>query len=434
MSIQKQFEKFYENIKLTPLQREDAITKYTGVCQKLHDYYYPDVEYNGTSKLLIGSYGKQTHIRPARDIDVIFIMPSEKFEQYDDNQSNGQSQLLQNIKKILEERYPDTPIKVSGKVVVLEFSDTKHNVELLPAWEKEDNTFIIPNSENQGYWENWNPRSEIQKIKDSDSRTKKTKSLIRMVKKWSENCTTKLKSYQIENGAMNFFLNNEFLDKTYSVLVRDFFDYFLQSIDDENLQSHLNTALNRASKACEFEEKDNFEKAVEEWRKIFGNDFPATPRKSLDIAGSIANKITNSEKFYISANEEFLDTTYGIKFAINPAYQLKLDARITQKGFRPALLSHFLQRNFPLIKKKSLIFLIVKKNVPLPYSIMWKVKNFGDEAENANDLRGEITYDKGFSTKKEDTKYYGKHYVECYIIKNNLCVAMDRIYVPIGKN
>ena len=34
--------------------------------------------------------------------------------------------------------------------------------------------------------------------------------------------------------------------------------------------------------------------------------------------------------------------------------------------------------------------------------------------------------------KKENTKYKGKHYVECYIIKNNCCVAFDNILVPIN--
>ena len=76
-----------------------------------------------------------------------------------------------------------------------------------------------------------------------------------------------------------------------------------------------------------------------------------------------------------------------------------------------------------------------KYNISLPYSIMWKVRNFGDEAKNAKDLRGEITYDKGSSTKEERTKYFGEHYVECYIVKNNnMCVAMDKIIVPIDRD
>ncbi|HEW78414.1 MAG TPA: nucleotidyltransferase, partial [Phycisphaerales bacterium] len=155
MDIQDLFETFYENIKITSSQREDAQTKYTGVCKKLHGYYYPDSPYDGRTKLLIGSYAKKTHIRPARDVDVIFKMPVERFEQYNDNHSNGQSQLLQDVKKVLEEKYPNTPIRAFGKVIVVEFSDTKHNVELLPAWENEDGTFNIPNSENGGSWEEW---------------------------------------------------------------------------------------------------------------------------------------------------------------------------------------------------------------------------------------------------------------------------------------
>ncbi len=123
--MEEQFAKFYENIKLTPAQRQDAIDKYTGICKKLHHHYYPTLTYNGDTKLLIGSYGKRTHIRPARDVDVVFVMPPEKFAQYHDNTSNGPSQLLQRIKSILEEKYTSTPVKAFGKVVVLEFAETK---------------------------------------------------------------------------------------------------------------------------------------------------------------------------------------------------------------------------------------------------------------------------------------------------------------------
>lgn len=283
MSIQEQFEQFYENIKLTSLQREDAKKKYTGVCQKLHDYYYPDTKYTGDTKLLIGSYGKHTNIRPPRDVDVLFIMPEEKFQQYNNNVSNGQSQLLQDIRNILSEKYTTTEeIKGWGKVVLIQFSDGTHNVELLPAWEQTDGKFIIPNTEKGGYWETCDPRSEIQKIEDSDINTEgKARALIKMIKKWSENCTAELKSFQIENKVLDFFVNNEFMNKKYSILVRDFFNYFQNTTTDNNLRSHLNTALNRAKKACEFEEENDLEKAVEEWEKIFGDDFPTTLDKSF---------------------------------------------------------------------------------------------------------------------------------------------------------
>ena len=276
MRIQQQFEEFYSKIKLTTSQKEDAKKKYDGVCKKLHDYYYPDIEYSGTTKLLIGSYGKHTNIRPPRDVDVLFIMPKDKFSQYDDNESNGQSQLLQDIKKILSKKYTTTDkIRGWGKVVLIQFADGTLDVELLPAWEQDDGKFIIPNTEKGGHWEIWDPRTEIQNIEDSDKTSKgKTRALIRMIKKWSENCSVKIKSHKIENEVLEFFEEYETEDKDYSILVRDFFECFLKNADEES-KSHIKTALSRAIKACDFEEQDKFDEASEEWKKIFGDDFPS---------------------------------------------------------------------------------------------------------------------------------------------------------------
>lgn len=77
------------------------------------------------------------------------------------------------------------------------------------------------------------------------------------------------------------------------------------------------------------------------------------------------------------------------------------------------------------------MFRIVSHNVPSPYSVKWKVRNFGDEARGRGALRGEISDDNGTETKKESTLYHGEHYVECYIIKNGQCVAIGNVFVPI---
>lgn len=407
MSIQEQFEKFYENIKLTPSQREDAITKYTGVCKKLHDYYYPTIKYNGDTKLLIGSYGKQTHIRPARDIDVIFIMPSEKFKQYDDNQSNSQSQLLQDIKKILEEKYPDTPIKAFGKVVVLEFADTKHDVELLPAWKNEDDTFKIPNSENGGFWERWDPKSEIQKIKDSDSNTGKTKSLIRMIKKWSENCTAKLKSYQIENKVLDFFSINNHSEKEYPILVRDFFEYFHNTTSDDNFKSHISTALNRTKKACDFEKDAKLDEAVAEWRKVFGDDFPATIEKSILISEDVKQSLAD----YSHCEH--------LRWPFSGGCRVGLDAYIYD-GTKTKKFGGINSDGRSLSTGLYLKF-IANTNASNNYEYYWQVVNTGEAARRAGDLRGRFFL--GNQVQWEHTKYRGKHWVECFIVQNSACIA-----------
>lgn len=426
MDIQKCFDKFYENIKLTSSQREDARSKYEGVCEKLHSHYYPNIEHNGNTKLLIGSYGKHTNIRPPRDVDVLFIMPGDKFEQYDDNESNGQSQLLQDIKEILSEKYSATElIKAWGKVVLIKFADGTHNVELLPAWENEaiDGTFLIPNTANGGAWDEWDPRSEIKKIKDSDTQTGKTKPLIRMIKKWTENCSVSVKSYQIEDAVVDFFEIYS-AGNNYSQLISQFFSYFLSVTTNEERKSHIETAKNRAEKACQLEEDGKFEEVVEEWKKIFGDDFPSIEKteKSFEMT------LEDLQKAYPSEKEEYLLEP----IELNSEFKLSVDAHVEQNGFRKDLLSRILLNKSFLRKQKTLTFHVVKNTLPYPYKIKWKVRNFGEEAREADDLRGEITNDRGKEEKVEHTRYWGEHYVECYGIKDGSCVTFARILVPIG--
>lgn len=434
--IEKQFEKFYENIKLTPAQKEDAKTKYNGVCSKLHDYYYPSTTYSGNTKLLIGSYGKHTSIRPARDIDVIFIMPPEKFAQYDDNTSNKQSQLLQDIKRILESKYPNTPISAFGKIVKLEFADTQHDVELVPGWENSDGTFTIPDSENGGRWHRQDYRQEIAAIVDSDAATGKTKFLIRSIKKWSDGCSARIRTFEIEQVVLSFFSSSGVNNISSAQLFVNFFQFFLSTTSDQGLRSHITTALNRAQKALEFETNSKFEEAADEWKKIFGDDFPKTVKiatQEVSMTEDELAKLNRLTSEYPSDDEEHLTHTHGVPFEIDPAYTVSLDADIEQNGFRKGTLMSFIQSRFPLLKSKKLLFR-VNHDVPGPYQIKWKIRNFGEEAKKANALRGQIHDDEGLGTRKESTLYHGEHYVECYIIKNNKCVAFGRILVPIGKD
>lgn len=111
-------------------------------------------------------------------------------------------------------------------------------------------------------------------------------------------------------------------------------------------------------------------------------------------------------------------------------YSLGIDARVTQDGSRPFMLS---QAAAWLKKKRGLDFVISHRSVPLPFSVKWKIKNTGSEAEEKDALRGEIIDDLGGHTRHESTLYEGEHYVECYVIKDGVCVAKAHLEVPIGR-
>lgn len=279
--MEKQFISFLENITLTPAQSDDARTKYTGVCKTLYDVYYTG-DYDECKKLLFGSYKTKTNVRPLtsdQDVDVLFKIPQEVFEQYDAYEGNGQAALLQAVRNILKEKYTTTErIKAWGKVVLVNFSEGHHNVELLPALELEDNTFKIPNSEDGGSWEIFDPRKELEMFNNSNKKTEGlTRDLAKMLKAWAHNTPSMSYSSHTRMDDVISFLAEYYSSgkkgERYAKIVFDFYD-FMSCRADKELKSYINTALERARKALEYADNDQPKEASEEWRKVFGKEFP----------------------------------------------------------------------------------------------------------------------------------------------------------------
>lgn len=443
------FKKFLNCIRLTDVQEEDARRKYNGICKTLHDSYYENTTYDGSTKLLVGSYGKATHIRPPRDIDVLFKMLASEFERFDTLAGNKQSQLLQEIRSILKDKYTTTEvIKAFRKVVVIEFADDTHDVELLPAWQLTDGTFRIPDTENGGSWQVYDPATEIRYIRESSKKTGKTLDLIRFCKKWADHCGVPIKSFVIEVLVVQYLdsLGDSIAQEGYASLTNGFFKYLLARVNGIVItvtgeaislgnawQSRAESASSRATKAIEFENNGDLAEALTEWKKVFGDDFSSV-EVTKNITASFHEIVAQLQSLFPSFGEEFLDRTYGVRTVIDPSYSITVDVNVNQKAWRQNhwLLSEFQERGFRIQKSASLLFQIMSHNVPQPYSVKWKVRNFGNEANNLGALRGEISDDDGSESKREATLYHGEHYVECYIIKNGQCVAVGHVFVPIG--
>jgi hypothetical protein len=83
-------------------------------------------------------------------------------------------------------------------------------------------------------------------------------------------------------------------------------------------------------------------------------------------------------------------------------------------------------------KQRELLFRVTRTDVPEPFQLFWKVRNHGAEAERVDGLRGELMPDDGTRQRKESTLYTGFHYMECYIVKNGVCVAIAHEDVRIA--
>jgi len=212
------------------------------------------------------------------------------------------------------------------------------------------------------------------------------------------------------NRLNNFLQTNHYMPHIYNPTMPK--EYFMRNWTQEQYSNFRNKIKMYNDKVNEaYNEKDR-DKSIKKWREVFGDRFPSVVR---------SEKLMETDENYTPYEEYIADKVQKISLD----YQVKIECIVKQDGFRPMLLEYI-----PILKKKkSLEFKITKINVPEPYKIYWKVKNEGEEARRANDLRGRIFL--GGKTHRESTKYKGSHFVECYIVKNNILVAMDRIDVPI---
>ena len=130
--------------------------------------------------------------------------------------------------------------------------------------------------------------------------------------------------------------------------------------------------------------------------------------------------------------EEFIENMYPIY----EQYDVTIDCKVSGNGFSVMPISDYLDKFAPILKRFiphnfSIKCKIGYTNCPSYDKILWKVLNVGTEAERRNDIRGQIQDNRGNEI-TENSKFIGEHYIECYLIKNGVCVGIGHVDVPIG--
>ncbi len=406
------------------------------IAKKLNKHYY-DVEGDSASHIfIVGSVGRHTAIKGSSDLDIIFDLPISVYHQYNNYTSNGQSALIQDVKSVLLERYPKTDISGDGQVVVIAFE--KYIVELVPGFKNNDESFTYPDTHGGGSWKKTDPIPEQYECKQCDMASNGIfYDFCHILRCWKNKIGLSIGGLLIDTLVYNHFVDNGYYsDKSfndYLAILRNVFGYLKNQNRDQTFwyavgsnQKVYNTDkgafIEKAHTAFEWlNNKTNFSEGVNDILiDLLGVDFPA----KTDNA-----RLAHYDKYYRirgTESEQFIEEL----FPVDIRYTLKIDCRVTQDGFRPRLLSEILREHRWLSRRKQLDFYITYTNCPHPYSIFWKVRNVGEIAKSRNMIRGEIRCTNS-SHQKEHTDFYGPHYVECFLVKNDVCVARALINVPI---
>lgn len=433
MTISEMFTEFLDNLKVN--NAEQISLRYGEITSSLNKKFR-NTESKTANSLQVGSYGRWTAIKGVSDLDMLYIMPKGTWDTYKDNK---QSQLLTDVKDAIKARYPTTNVRVDRLVVTATY--TNFHVEVQPVFEEFDDDnesyFKYPDTYNGGSWKVTKPRQEIAAMKEFvDQKNKNLRRLCKMARAWKNKHGVAMGGLLIDTLAYNFLKStSDYDDRSfmyYDQMSRDFFEY-LKDQPNQDLYKALGSGQNvKVKKRFQKKAKKAYQlclKAIEagtkdlahsKWKKVYGRPFPSKT-EGLEEATNASRTWDNTEQFI----EDY--------YPVDVRYYLRIDCDVSQKGFREDALSNMLLKMIPLLPDKKLSFEIESHDVPEPYHVEWKVLNRGEVAQRKNQIRGQIIQDQGALKRIEHTRFRGEHLVECYIIKDGVVVARDRIDVPIAK-
>lgn len=172
--------------------------------------------------------------------------------------------------------------------------------------------------------------------------------------------------------------------------------------------------------------------ALTAWQKLFGPEFAADEVKAArnDIVAAkvtreLAARVTVLPPAEIAPDEEFIHDRYPVSA---PRYSANIEATIINLPR-----NNFLRKRRVVAKSRELQFNL-RTDTPEPYEVLWKVRNHGPEAARVpGGLRGQIRIggNKTRNIHNESTLYRGSHYVEAYVVKDDMVVASDHHTVTI---
>ncbi|MFA6198544.1 MAG: hypothetical protein WC734_05365 [Patescibacteria group bacterium] len=368
---------------------------------------------------LAGSYRRSTAVKPIKDVDIIVPLSTDRTK-------TTPHQCLKDLRKVLLRYYKTAHLEDQRRSIRIDLSYVTMDIVPACAPDGPDKPLWVPDRE-QAQWIETNPKGHIAFVtslnKQSDGQFVP---LVKIFKWWRLFRLPEMKHPK------SFFLELLVADSV-DLKAEDFGTGFhavlkawrrkyeqhatggtVPNVADPGLPGQLiHTGMSSSDFKTFYDElvaseevaqaaldAEDDSAAAEEWRKIFGQEFPANEDNGAVKSAFVA-----------------------------VGYRLRLTARLSQRE-NGELKDHYPSNGRQLPKDWWIRFQVAETDVPAPYQIKWIVENHGREARDAMD-RGHVRFP-GTSTQWERTKYTGQHHMYCQIIKNDRVVATGRHVVNIS--
>ncbi len=427
MNTEIAFRNFCTAIRLKSNEKFDPV--FHEIAKTLNrEYYESDSE---TEHLFyVGSIGRKTAVNNVSDVDLLYEMPRNDLSRFQNHDGNGASDLLQEVKQVLQSRYSRTKIRGDGQVVVLDRED--YTIELVPGFRETDNRFTYPDTHDGGSWPKTDPFPEQQACSKIAKETNDNFiHLCNLLRVWKNEQGFSFKGLLIDTLVADFFdenpshRNNDFADYA-NLLVAIF--HHLSNEDPDQAYWH---ALG-SNQQIDGDKPERFVKKAKVAEKTLSDALSSGNLESalIELFGRVfsSTQTAKSSSEPRALGEQFPEELFSMYLC----EQLEIDCEVTQNGYRPYFLRDFLRGKLTrnLAQNKQLRFFVKEPYPQGDCDIYWKVRNRGAEAVRRNCERGAIK--RGKREQIEHTNFTGDHYVECYLVRNGTCTARAHIPVPIN--
>jgi len=282
-TVQAAFDGFYENINLNGDHRDTANTRRDRIVSLLENHF------EIVEAFPSGSIPRFTAVRGYADVDVIVALHYGKHIK-----DRKPSAVLQSVRAALS-KY-ETSVRQNGQAVTLRFG-TWPNVDIVPANQVTDaqgniTSYSIPDSGRE-QWLKSRPKTHSQNVeKRSSVAGASFRKIIKMAKWWNQKHSATLQSFHLEVMALNalttslndmpwdvfsYFNTSAALAQSAMLYEGSYADAYLDYPSRREAISRLERARDVARDAWYATQGTNRDDrgAIEKWRVLFGDRFPA---------------------------------------------------------------------------------------------------------------------------------------------------------------
>lgn len=455
--LNEQFNEFLSNIE----PDEDAIKYAQKAHQPIREHLEEDEDFGEffEGSFLYGSYARHTATDEIKDIDIVVLTNFDP-----NNEDYSPKKVLRKLKKALNKYYEDSDNteyqrkSIRVKDPLPDYPDVFMTLDIIPAIaaDGDDEPLLVPDIETDT-WVKSHPKGHMDyttELNDENHCDGYFVPLVKMMKHWWSYKKTKknakpkgfwlevlignVVNYSEDSYADYFISTLENISERYKnyeqfITVPELDDPGLEgeiiktSMTIEEFKSFVDEVKDSLEKAKLARDENDPAKSSKKWNKILGEEFPIiedSADKSMKTV-LVLGDTSHAKPLIWNSNLQY-------KVSINAYTYIRIPKQLKKLG---GLNSDGRQLNADILLKYQ-----AKTNTPGNYEVKWQVVNTGQPAKDDNALRGEffdakLTNGAASSNQLinwEHTKYFGKHWIECFIIQKGICVARSgRFYVNI---